>query len=203
VGLHPANKGQKGTTNSVQTHPLGRARNMHRDHPIAPEVERTMIECQVRFVVCAAGVLVIAVRTDRHNRAPSFCFSADDEKMIFRVAPQAASAAEHQERFVRCMTDAIISDKDWPELAGDMETPETMLMNHSNSQLMQRAIEDLRCITARAAFFVKWSKCRIRRLREYCRSRQKPLCRAWPERGSQFASHCLALSRLCGLDSRQ
>jgi len=40
------------------------------------------------------------------------------------------------------MTDALVSE-DGPELAVDMETPETILMNHSDSQQLQRAIDDL------------------------------------------------------------
>jgi RNA polymerase sigma factor (sigma-70 family) len=46
----------------------------------------------------------------------------------------------------RRMTDAMVSEEDGPELAVDMETPETILMNHSNhsdSQRLQRAIDDL------------------------------------------------------------
>jgi RNA polymerase sigma factor (sigma-70 family) len=43
----------------------------------------------------------------------------------------------------RRITDAIDSEEDRPELAVDMETPETILMNHFNSQLVQRAIDDL------------------------------------------------------------
>jgi RNA polymerase sigma-70 factor (ECF subfamily) len=41
------------------------------------------------------------------------------------------------------MTIALDSEEDGPELAVDMETPESILMNRSNSQLMQRAIDDL------------------------------------------------------------
>jgi len=41
------------------------------------------------------------------------------------------------------MTAAMVSEEDGPELAVDMETPETILMNRSNSQLVQRAIDDL------------------------------------------------------------
>jgi predicted DNA-binding protein (UPF0251 family) len=41
------------------------------------------------------------------------------------------------------MTDALDSEADGPELAVDTETPETILMNRSNSQLVQRAIDDL------------------------------------------------------------
>jgi RNA polymerase sigma factor (sigma-70 family) len=41
------------------------------------------------------------------------------------------------------MTVAMDSEEDGPELAVDTETPETILMNRSNSHLVQRAIEDL------------------------------------------------------------
>jgi len=41
------------------------------------------------------------------------------------------------------MTAAIVSEEDGPELAVDMETPETILMNPSDSQRLQRAIDDL------------------------------------------------------------
>jgi len=41
------------------------------------------------------------------------------------------------------MTVAMDSDEDGPELAVDRETPETILMNRSNSQLVQHAVGDL------------------------------------------------------------
>jgi RNA polymerase sigma factor (sigma-70 family) len=43
----------------------------------------------------------------------------------------------------RRMTVAMQSEADGSELAVDTETPETILLNRSNSQLMRRAIEDL------------------------------------------------------------
>jgi RNA polymerase sigma factor (sigma-70 family) len=43
----------------------------------------------------------------------------------------------------RRMTVAMNSEEDGPELAVDTETPETILMNRANSQLVQRAIDDL------------------------------------------------------------
>jgi RNA polymerase sigma-70 factor, ECF subfamily len=43
----------------------------------------------------------------------------------------------------RRMTVAMDSEEDGPELAVDTKTPETILMNRSNSQLVQRAIDDL------------------------------------------------------------
>ena len=43
----------------------------------------------------------------------------------------------------RRMTVALDSEDDGPELAVDTETPETILINRSNSQLMQHAIDDL------------------------------------------------------------
>jgi RNA polymerase sigma factor (sigma-70 family) len=41
------------------------------------------------------------------------------------------------------MTVALDPEKDGPELAVDMETPEAILMNRSDSELLQRAIEHL------------------------------------------------------------
>jgi len=41
------------------------------------------------------------------------------------------------------MTVAMDSEKDGLELAVDTETPETILLNRSNSRLVQRAIENL------------------------------------------------------------
>src|SRR5271169_3296154 len=46
-------------------------------------------------------------------------------------------------RLERRRTVAIDSEEDGPELAVDTETPETILMNRFNSQLVQRAIDDL------------------------------------------------------------
>jgi RNA polymerase sigma-70 factor (ECF subfamily) len=43
----------------------------------------------------------------------------------------------------RRMTDAMVSREDEHELTVDTETPETILMNRSNSQLVQSAINDL------------------------------------------------------------
>jgi RNA polymerase sigma-70 factor (ECF subfamily) len=43
----------------------------------------------------------------------------------------------------RRMTIAMDSEEDSPELAVDTETPESILMNRSDSKLVQRAIEDL------------------------------------------------------------
>jgi RNA polymerase sigma-70 factor (ECF subfamily) len=46
-------------------------------------------------------------------------------------------------RLERRLTVALDSEEDEPEVAVDTETPETILMNRSNSLLVQRAIEDL------------------------------------------------------------
>jgi RNA polymerase sigma-70 factor (ECF subfamily) len=46
-------------------------------------------------------------------------------------------------KFERRITEALDSDEDGPELAVDTETPETILINRSNFQLVQRAIDDL------------------------------------------------------------
>jgi RNA polymerase sigma-70 factor (ECF subfamily) len=46
-------------------------------------------------------------------------------------------------KFERRMTDTLDSDDGETEFAVETETPETILMNRSNSQLVQRAIDDL------------------------------------------------------------
>jgi RNA polymerase sigma-70 factor, ECF subfamily len=46
-------------------------------------------------------------------------------------------------KFDRRMEEALDSEEDGSELAVDNETPETILVNRSSSQLMQRAIDDL------------------------------------------------------------
>ncbi len=45
-------------------------------------------------------------------------------------------------KFERRMTDTLDSEEDKPELAVETKTPETILMNRSNFQLVQRAIDD-------------------------------------------------------------
>src|SRR6202162_3003696 len=45
--------------------------------------------------------------------------------------------------YERRMTEELDSDEDGPELAVDTETPETILMNRCNFQMVQRAIDDL------------------------------------------------------------
>ncbi len=46
-------------------------------------------------------------------------------------------------KFERRMTEALDSEEDGPEPAVETETPETILINRCNSQLVQRAIDDL------------------------------------------------------------
>jgi RNA polymerase sigma-70 factor (ECF subfamily) len=46
-------------------------------------------------------------------------------------------------KFERRMTEALDSDEGEPELVVDIETPETILINRCNSQLLQGAIDDL------------------------------------------------------------
>jgi RNA polymerase sigma-70 factor, ECF subfamily len=46
-------------------------------------------------------------------------------------------------KFERRMTETLDSEEDGPELAVETETPETILINRCNSQLLQRAIDDL------------------------------------------------------------
>ena len=76
----------------------------------------------------------------------------------------------------RHMTDAIDSADDGHELALDTETPETILINRSDSQQVQHAIKDLPVHYRETLLFVKLRKCPTRRSRKYCRSRSEPLC---------------------------
>jgi len=46
-------------------------------------------------------------------------------------------------KFERRMAEALDSGEGEPELAVDTETPETILINRSDSQLLQRAVDDL------------------------------------------------------------
>jgi RNA polymerase sigma-70 factor, ECF subfamily len=46
-------------------------------------------------------------------------------------------------KFERRMTETLDSEEDGPEPAVETETPETILINRCNSQLVQRAIDDL------------------------------------------------------------
>src|SRR5580698_7309347 len=56
------------------------------------------------------------------------------------------------------------------ELAVEMQTPETILMNHSNSQLVQSAIDNLPVHYREASFFATWKRCPTGRSQKYCRS---------------------------------
>src|ERR1700688_4277045 len=60
---------------------------------------------------------------------------------IFQILRNAFLSS--RSKLERRMTVAMDSEEDGPELAVDTETPETILMNRSNSQLVQRAIDDL------------------------------------------------------------
>jgi hypothetical protein len=75
---------------------LGQAWEMRRDRAIAAEIERSMVRTQMRFVVGAVAVVIIASLTDRHHRPPSVGFSQSNNEMIFRVARQSSRAAEKQ-----------------------------------------------------------------------------------------------------------
>jgi RNA polymerase sigma factor (sigma-70 family) len=71
----------------------------------------------------------------------SFQSGTNFRAWIFRILRNnflsSRSKLEHR------MTVAMDSEEDGPELAVDRETPETILMNRFNSQLVQRAIDDL------------------------------------------------------------
>ena len=71
----------------------------------------------------------------------SFQSGTNFRAWIFRILRN--NFLSSRSKVERCMTVAMDSEEDRPELAVDTETPETILTNRSNSQLVQRAIDDL------------------------------------------------------------
>jgi RNA polymerase sigma-70 factor, ECF subfamily len=71
----------------------------------------------------------------------SFQSGTNFRAWIFRILRN--NFLSSRSKLERRMTLAMDSEEDGPELAVDTGTPETILMNRFNSQLMQRAIDDL------------------------------------------------------------
>jgi RNA polymerase sigma-70 factor, ECF subfamily len=71
----------------------------------------------------------------------SFQSGTNFRAWIFRILRN--NFLSSRSKLERRMTVAMDSEEDGPELAVDTETPETILMNRFNSQLVQRAIDDL------------------------------------------------------------
>ncbi len=72
---------------------------------------------------------------------PSFQSGTNFRAWIFRILRN--NFLSSCSRLERRMTVAIDSEKDGPELALETETPETILINRSNSKLVQCTIDDL------------------------------------------------------------
>ena len=72
---------------------------------------------------------------------PSFQAGTNFRAWIFQILRNTFLSLDS--RLERRVTVAIDSEEDGPELAVVTETPETILLNRSNSQLVQRAIDDL------------------------------------------------------------
>jgi DNA-directed RNA polymerase specialized sigma24 family protein len=77
------------------------------------------------------------------------------------------------------------------------------LAGFSNSQLVQRAIEDQRLHYRKALLFVKWRKCRIRRFAEILATLTENVMSHLPRARKYVRESLLSASRLCGLDSSQ
>jgi RNA polymerase sigma-70 factor (ECF subfamily) len=75
-----------------------------------------------------------------HNFA-SFQSGTNFRAWMFRILKNTFLSS--RSTLERRMTDGMVSEEDGPELAVNTKTPETILMNGSNSRLMQRAIDDL------------------------------------------------------------
>ena len=64
------------------------------------------------------------------------------------------------------MTVPLEPEEDGPELAVECVTPETILFERADRELLQSAIDDLPGISARSSFYVRWRRCPIRRLQK-------------------------------------
>jgi RNA polymerase sigma-70 factor, ECF subfamily len=72
---------------------------------------------------------------------PSFQPGTNFRAWMFRILRNTFLSS--RTKFERRMTEALDSEEDGPEPAVETETPETILINRCNSQLVQRAIDDL------------------------------------------------------------
>jgi RNA polymerase sigma-70 factor, ECF subfamily len=73
--------------------------------------------------------------------------------------------------YERRMTEELDSEEDGPEPAVDTETPETILMNRYNFQLVHRAIDDLPVHYRVPLLLCEVEEIPTGRSRKYCRSR--------------------------------
>ena len=72
---------------------------------------------------------------------PSFQPGTNFRAWMFRILRNTFLSS--RTKFERRMTEALDSEENGPEPAVETETPETILINRCNSQLVQRAIDDL------------------------------------------------------------
>ncbi len=72
---------------------------------------------------------------------PSFQPGTNFRAWMFRILRNTFLSS--RTKFERRMTEALDSEEDGPEPVVETETPETILINRCNSQLVQRAIDDL------------------------------------------------------------
>jgi hypothetical protein len=91
------------------------------------------------------------------------------------------------------MDDAMVSEEDGHQLAVDTKTPEAILTNRADSQLVQRAIDDLPVHYRETLLLSEVEEMSYQGSPTYWRSRRELLCRAWPEPARQFESQYLAL----------
>src|SRR5437667_719858 len=85
----------------------------------------------------------------------------------------------------RKMTVAMESEEDGSELAAERETPETILIERSNRQLVQRAIDELPAHYREVLLLCE----------KYCRSLLEPSCHGSPGLEGQFSSRSGAVPR--------
>ena len=110
---------------------------------------------------------------------------------IFRILRNTFLSS--RKTFERRMIDTLESEEEGPELAVVTETPETILMDRSNIQRVQRTIDDLPVHYRETLLLCEVEEMSYERSRKYCRSRSELLCHGWREPGRQFASHSVGV----------
>jgi RNA polymerase sigma factor (sigma-70 family) len=130
----------------------------------------------------------------------SFQSGTNFRAWIFRILRNTflSSCSRNERR----MTVAFDSENDGPELAVETETPETTLINHADSQLLQRAIDDLPVHYREALLLCEVEEMSYQEIAEIL---SIPIGTVMSRlaRARKSVRSTLGASRLCGLDSRQ
>ena len=101
------------------------------------------------------------------------------------------------------MTAVMVSEEDGAVLAVDMATPETILMSHSDSLWLQRALEDLPLHYREVFLLCEVEERSYREIAEMLSIPIRTVVSRLARARKSVRGSILVLPRLCGLDSRQ